>query len=85
MVEPVEPVDPLLVLPEEEPVARPWGLDVVGTTEGTEVHALSYATKFVLVCVGMADAATEYSIHSSALFTIPKMKERHDVLASHCA
>jgi hypothetical protein len=43
----VEPVDP--VLPEEESVASPCGLEVVGTTEGTEGQALSYATRFVLV------------------------------------
>lgn len=49
--EPVEPVLPVFpVLPEEEePVASPWGLEAVGTTEGTEAQALSYATRFVLV------------------------------------
>ena len=44
--EPVGPVLPVLpvfpVLPDEvEPVAKPWGLEVVGITEGTAVQALS--------------------------------------------
>jgi hypothetical protein len=46
---------------------------------------LSYATRFVLACFGIADAATEKSMHSLALFTIPKMKERQAELALHCA
>lgn len=41
--EPVGPVLPVFpVLPDEvEPVAKPWGLEVVGITEGTAVQALS--------------------------------------------
>jgi hypothetical protein len=39
---PALPVLPVLpVLPEAEPVANPWGFEVVGTTEGTEAQALS--------------------------------------------
>ena len=38
-----------------------------------------------LDCAGRADAATEKSMHWSALFTMPKMKERQESLASHWA
>lgn len=58
--EPDEPVFELVVeLDEDELVAAPVGLELVGTTAGTEVQALSYAIKLVLDCLGTEEAATE--------------------------
>lgn len=50
---------PLLLLVEPVPaveISRPCGLAVVGTTAGTPVQALSYATRLVLAGFGGGDA-----------------------------
>lgn len=39
----------------------------------------------MLDCLGTEAAATEYSIHLSALLTMPNTKDKQEVLASHCA
>ncbi len=53
-VDPVEPVDPA----EAAEIFAPVGLPAVGVCVGTLAQALSYETKLLLVCVGMAEAAT---------------------------
>jgi hypothetical protein len=66
-----------------DPVLTPLGFEAVGTTIGTELQALSYAMRLALDWVGMADAMQEKSMHSLALFAMPKMNERQPVWASH--
>ena len=68
-----------------EPVLAPVGLLVVGTTLGTSVHALSKTIRFWLLCAGTSAAATENSMHSSSLLTMPKTKDRQESLASQLA
>lgn len=57
-----EPVFEPALEPVFEPdvlVATPVGLELVGTTAGTEVQALSYAIRLVLDCLGTEAAGTE--------------------------
>lgn len=42
-----------------EPIFAPVGFGADSTTIGTDVHALSNATRLVLDCVGIAKAATK--------------------------
>jgi hypothetical protein len=63
-------------------VLTPVRFSAVGVTVGTEAHALSYAIRLALDYVGMADAAQGYSRHLISLSTIPKRKDRHELLAS---
>lgn len=60
-----------------------WASEVAGAVVGTEVQALSYATRAVLDCFGTEAAGTEYSMHLSAPSTTPKTKDWQEPLASH--
>lgn len=59
----------------------PVGLEVEGTTAGTEVQALSKTTRLAELWAGTLAAATEKSMHLSAESTMPNTKERQLVMA----
>ena len=80
MLSVLPPVLPPVLAPVA--VLAPVGFAAVGVTVGTAAHALSYAIRLVLGGGGISAAAQAYSLHSIVLSTMPKRKDRHELLAS---